>query len=454
MLRWVQRLAQGRPGRLPGARPPLRPRSAERHAAAADASRPTTSSSSPPSRATASSIVYTTWDDEKLGTIRVVAGRRRRGPGGGSTAGPLRRAGVLARTASRSSTARSSGGYLRTAAWSREPGIYRVPAAGGGSSTLVTEEGDAAALRRRRATASSCCASAEEEDKRAARLASASTASERAHPPASATNATEFQVSPDERGWRSRELQRLRRCRSSRTGKAIDVGPKTKALPVAQVSPRRRRVPALVGRLRKRLHWSLGPELFTRELKDAFAFLEGAPEKLPDPPAKGMNIGFAGRQRRPDGHGRRWSAARVITMQRRRGDRGRHGGRRGQPHHAPSGRGRASAVPAGAKVVDVKRQDHHARHRRRPLARRHGRRRHHPAAELGQLRHAGLRRDDAARSVERHGRRSSPPAEMQRAGHDRRRRASSPPARSSTAPRRRSRPTSTTSTTRARTCAA
>ena len=34
----------------------------------------------------------------------------------------------------------------------------------------------------------------------------------------------------------------------------------------------------------RRLHWALGPELFTRALPETFAFVPGAPEKLPDQP--------------------------------------------------------------------------------------------------------------------------------------------------------------------------
>jgi imidazolonepropionase-like amidohydrolase len=50
-----------------------------------------------------------------------------------------------------------------------------------------------------------------------------------------------------------------------------------------------------------KLHWSMGPELFTRDLADSFAFLEGAPEELPDPPASGVNIGFSMKSDLPRG---------------------------------------------------------------------------------------------------------------------------------------------------------
>ena len=63
----------------------------------------------------------------------------------------------------------------------------------------------------------------------------------------------------------------------------------------------------------KRLHWSLGPELFTRELKDAFRFMDGAPEKLPEPPATGVDIGFDDAADVPEGTVA-LVGGRVITM--------------------------------------------------------------------------------------------------------------------------------------------
>jgi len=66
----------------------------------------------------------------------------------------------------------------------------------------------------------------------------------------------------------------------------------------------------------KRLYWSLGPELFSRDLKDAFAFLDGAPEKLPSAPEQGTNISFSRPHDVPKGS-IALTNARIITM---RGD--------------------------------------------------------------------------------------------------------------------------------------
>ena len=136
-----------RQGRLPGARPPLDPRPARRHAAAPhpqDDHFELYPSWSRDGRQSSTSR----WDDAALGSVRVVRRRRRRArawspskPGHYVEPALIaRRRAVVYRTVRR----RLRHGPL----WSTEPGIYAVPAAGG-APTLVTRNGRAAALRRR-----------------------------------------------------------------------------------------------------------------------------------------------------------------------------------------------------------------------------------------------------------------------------------------------------------------
>ena len=92
----------------------------------------------------------------------------------------------------------------------------------------------------------------------------------------------------------------------------IDVNPKDAGLPVAKVSSN-------AGYFlhwspdASALHWMMGPEHFTRTLADSFAFLEGAPEKLPEPPATGVNVGFRVPSARPLGK-LAIVGARMVTM--------------------------------------------------------------------------------------------------------------------------------------------
>lgn len=77
-----------------------------------------------------------------------------------------------------------------------------------------------------------------------------------------------------------------------RTGVSIELSHDSKAIPVTRVSQD-------VGSYlhwsadSRRLHWMVGRDYFSRELKDAFAFVPGAPKTLPKPEAlKGIDVGL------------------------------------------------------------------------------------------------------------------------------------------------------------------
>ena len=128
-----------------------------------------------------------------------------------------------------------------------------------------------------------------------------------------------------------------------------------------------------------------------------------------------MNIGFQAESDVPKGTVA-MVGGRVVTMTRRRGDRGRHGVLiEGNRIKAVGPRGSVS-VPAGAYVVDAKGKTvipglidvhwHGA----------FGYGRHRAAAATGSPTPACLRRDHPARPVERHGRPSSPPPRWRATG--------------------------------------
>src|SRR5690606_12061284 len=95
-------------------------------------------------------------------------------------------------------------------------------------------------------------------------------------------------------------------------GRPISVAPDGKALPQARVTRDSGEWLTWSGDSR-RLHWSQGPELFTRDLNRSFAFVEGAPEELPKPDEHGVDLGFSVPADKPDGR-MVLTGARVITM--------------------------------------------------------------------------------------------------------------------------------------------
>ncbi len=96
------------------------------------------------------------------------------------------------------------------------------------------------------------------------------------------------------------------------TGKTVDISPKATSIPVARVSKDAGQFLHWSGDSTK-LRWSLGPELYSRDVKDAFAFADGAPKDLPKPEIHGTDISFTAPYAAPTGKVA-LTGGRVITM--------------------------------------------------------------------------------------------------------------------------------------------
>jgi imidazolonepropionase-like amidohydrolase/Tol biopolymer transport system component len=288
------------------------------------------------------SIVYTTWDDRELGKVRVVPVE------GGAGQTVVARPGhyvqpVFSPDGQQIVYRRVEGGYLRPAAFSSDPGIYRVPVSGG-EPVLVTKDGVAPhfgaggdrLFLARQADGKSQLASVDLDG-----------SDERIH--LRSDWASELRVSPDSRWIAFAERFHVYVAPLVETGQPIDIGPKTTALPVKRVTRDAGAWLRWSGDSRT-LHWTLGQELFGLELKNAFSFLEGAPEKLPDPPTKGTPIGFQAKSDVPTGTVA-VVGARIISM---RGDEVIEDGTvviEGNRIRAVGPRA-STQVPAGAHVID------------------------------------------------------------------------------------------------------
>ena len=103
---------------------------------------------------------------------------------------------------------------------------------------------------------------------------------------------TSVAISPDNRWVAFTELFNAYVAPFTDTAGAVDLNKDSKAFPVAQVS-------ADAGSYlhwsadSSRLHWLVGDSYFSRDLSDSFAFLPGAPGKLPAPEAaRGVPVGL------------------------------------------------------------------------------------------------------------------------------------------------------------------
>ncbi|WP_119679457.1 amidohydrolase family protein [Indioceanicola profundi] len=257
------------------------------------------------------SIVYTTWSDEEFGSIRTIT------PRGGEGRKVTEKPGHYVEPAfspdGQTIVYRTvADGYLLPAVWARETGIYTIPAKGG-EPTEIRHEGvlpHFGADSNRLYFMEHEPGETGQPTKRLLKSVELDGSDEHTH--LRSALATEYAVSPDGKWIAWTERFKAHIAPFPATGQTVEIGPDMKALPVATVAKDAGEWIHWSGD-GKRLWWSLGPELFSRELKEAFAFIDGAPEKLPDAPTQGIDIGFTHAYDVPKGR-IAFTNARVITM--------------------------------------------------------------------------------------------------------------------------------------------
>ena len=105
-------------------------------------------------------------------------------------------------------------------------------------------------------------------------------------------NATQYSPSPDGKWIAFAERYRAYVGAFPRSGRTIDIGPRTSSFPVSRISRDAGMYLHWSGDSRK-VHWTLGPELFTRDLGRTFTFLSDTLTKADDPEVRGVPIGFS-----------------------------------------------------------------------------------------------------------------------------------------------------------------
>ena len=252
-------------------------------------------------------VVYTTWNDQDFGSIRMVSSS------GGASRVITREKGHYTEPAfapdGKKIVFRKAGGdSLRNSEWGRNPGLYVIDVEGG-EAKLITRSGFRPhfGIGGERVFFQTF----EPQDKRSLRSIELNGSHERTHLISEA--ATEFVVSPDERWVAFTQYFNAYITAFPKTGGSMEIAPKSQAVPVRQVS-RDAGEYLHWSADSSRLYWALGPELFSRELKEAFSFVPGAPEKLPELPVTGTDIGFDVPADVPSGK-LALVGARLITME-------------------------------------------------------------------------------------------------------------------------------------------
>ncbi|MCH9647031.1 MAG: amidohydrolase family protein [Deltaproteobacteria bacterium] len=234
-------------------------------------------------------IVYTTWQDQQLGTVRVVAASGGKGRVLTSEPGHYSEPAISPDGATVVYN-KLQGGWLRPPTWSAEPGIYRVPIAGSDESNpaqLVLDEGSSPQFG---ASSDRVYLRAIRGERKPALISVGLDGTEvRTH--LLTDWAAEFKVSPDESWVAFQERFQAYIAPLPRSGKEHHLGPKSKSLPLHQVSRDAGEYLHWSGD-GETLYWSLGSELYQRSLPEVFTFLEGAPEEALDPPESGIDLSF------------------------------------------------------------------------------------------------------------------------------------------------------------------
>ena len=124
--------------------------------------------------------------------------------------------------------------------------------------------------------------------------------------------ANEFRVSPDGNWIAFKELFNVYIAAFPKSGQAINLTEKMGEIPVAKVS-KDAGINMHWSSDSKKLHWTLGEEYFTTELKNHFTFLEGGAEKAIEPIASGIKVGLEMNADKPKGR-IAFTNATIITM--------------------------------------------------------------------------------------------------------------------------------------------
>lgn len=248
--------------------------------------------------------------------------------------------------------AKDSGNSLTGQVWSRDAGIYLLRA-GADKAERIAREGERPQFNADGTRV--LYFTGNFSDKEAARkLMSIGLAGEQPRQLLSLKYPDLVEVSPDGRWVAWTELFNAYVAPLPSTGQAVELSRDAKSVPVAQVS--RDAGSYLHWSDADTLHWVVGNQYFSRDLKETFAFVPGAKSKLPElKDLKGIDLGLNQSLYAPEGYVA-LVGGRVITMREAetsqevmedavvlvQGDTIRAVGKRGEVR-----------VPDGARVIDV-----------------------------------------------------------------------------------------------------
>lgn len=256
------------------------------------------------------SIVYTTWHDQDLGSVRIVKSRGGKGkkltkmPGhyiepSFSTDGKL----VV--------YDKITGGSLLSPEYSIEPGIY-VANVKSGETKRIAKSGSAphfAGDNTRVYLTTSVPGSAYGETQLISVDLNGEDKREHLY---GATKVNEYRLSHDKKWVAFTHQYNAYVAPFVDTGKRVSIAPKMSSLPVQKISSRAGEYLTWSAD-NQSVSWYHGATFYERKLKDAFAFINGAPDELPEPVSEGIDLSFQQKADKPSGY-KALVGGTVVTM--------------------------------------------------------------------------------------------------------------------------------------------
>ncbi len=241
-----------------------------------------------------SKIAYVTWNDKKLGSVRVVSARSGRGDTITTEPGHYVEP-DFSPDGKKVVFRRFTGGYLTSPEYSMEPGIYIADADGDGMKR-VQESGTSPHFGKQndRIYFSSFGWG------KGASLSSVDLNGKEVRQHLTSNDVTEFRVSPNGEWIAFTEQFNAYVAPFIVTGKSESIGSSSEQVPVKKLSARSGEF-LHWSKDSKRVGWAHGATLYSRNLADAYEFLPGAPEELPEPVTEGIDLSFEVKARKPEG---------------------------------------------------------------------------------------------------------------------------------------------------------
>ena len=242
------------------------------------------------------SIVYTTWDDDDLGSVKIIDIYGRNGKTISTEPGVYVEP-KFSPKGDRVVFRRLTGGYLLSPEWSMEPGVYLADLEDNSMKKIMKDGFNAHfSAREDRIYFTSYVPKSMYTE---LELCSVDLKGEDRRELLKGKKVTEYQLSPNGKWVAYTHQNNAYVAPFLSTGSQQEVGIETGGLPVAQISK-------TAGEY---LHWSADSSavgwshaatVFKRDLNQAFSFLDGAPDELPEPVSEGINLSFKQKSDRPE----------------------------------------------------------------------------------------------------------------------------------------------------------